>query len=507
MPIYSTPGVYVNEAPLSSLVNAIPGGTHAVFFGEAERGPITPVLIQDWGTYLATYGPLSDQYDLGYAVYHYFANGGRGCYVNRVVNAGATAATCAAVPYYPTGQGGASSSLFTVDAVAPGTWGNSLTVQVTAGHLEPSDDVHGTFNLIVSLNGVEVERWPELTIDPDGSRYVSAIINTYSKFVRVSNVSTAAADADLEYVTSVLPLTGGTQSAVADADYVDALSNLDGIRGNLILNAVGQTSATVVSAVVSKAQSRGDSFAIIDPSKTAATFSDLTSLASSFAGFSAGGYAAHYTPCLQMIDPSKTGSGAVRTTYPGGAVAGIIVRSEVERTVAKPPAGLSADVRGALALSVPVTEAQIGELYDGTPQVNTFKVIPGAGVTVAGARTLNKLNPDKFINVRRTLNYLKYNLKELLEFAVFEPNDSNLWDSINLRVSGFLADFWRAGGLKGANAAQAFYVKCDSTNNTLTSIDQGIVHVEVGVSLSYPAEFVVINLSQWTGGETVATES
>ena len=45
-----------------------------------------------------------------------------------------------------------------------------------------------------------------------------------------------------------------------------------------------------------------------------------------------------------------------------------------------------------------------------------------------------------------------------------------------------------------------------STNNTAATIDQGIVNVTVGVALSYPAEFIVINLSQWTGGSN-AVES
>jgi len=49
-------------------------------------------------------------------------------------------------------------------------------------------------------------------------------------------------------------------------------------------------------------------------------------------------------------------------------------------------------------------------------------------------------------------------------------------------------------------------VVCNTTNNTTTSIDQGIVNVEVGVALQYPAEFIVINLSQWTGGSN-AVES
>jgi hypothetical protein len=163
-------------------------------------------------------------------------------------------------------------------------------------------------------------------------------------------------------------------------------------------------------------------------------------------------------------------------------------------------------VRGAITTTVKLTEANVGALYNGAPPVNTFRAQAGAGVYVNGGRTLNKLNPDKFISVRRTLNYLKTSLKDLTEFAVFEPNDIGLWTELNVKIAGFLSEFWRSGGLKGATSNQAFYIVCDGSNNTPSSIDQGEVHVDVGVALQYPAEFIIINLSQWSGGSN-ATES
>ena len=505
MPTYSTPGVYVTESALSSLTPSSVGGTAAAFFGEAARGPLTPVLIQDWNTYKNVFGALENAYDLGYAVYHFFANGGRGCYVRRVLNSVAATATRASVPFYPTGNANASASLFAVSAISAGTWGNSLTVQTLTGTTAPTATVFGSFSLVVLLDGVEVERWSDLTLDPDANRYAPTIVNTYSNFVRLSSVNTTAVPTTtLEYISTTLALAGGTQATVEDSDYVAALTDLDTIQGNLLLNAVGKSSSTVVTAFVAKAATRGDSFVIIDPSATDTTFAELQTTASNFSSISNLGYAAHYTPMLKMVDPAKTGPGAIRTTFPGGALAGLYVRTEVERTVAKAPAGFAADIRGALGLSVILSETQIGTLYDGTPQVNTFKAVPGAGVTVFGARTLNKTTPDKFINVRRTLNYVKYNLKSIAQFAVFEPNDANLWNSINMTVSSFLSELWRSGGLKGARSSDAFYVLCDGSNNTTTSVDNGQVNIEVGVALQYPAEFVVINVSQWTGGSNTA---
>lgn len=506
MPTYSTPGVYVTEAPLASLLTPSVGGTAAVFFGEADRGPTAATLVQDWTTYKALYGDLTNSSDLGYAVYHFFNNGGRACYVVRVTAAAATTATKASVPFFPTGSGNASATLFSATAISPGTWGNLLKVSIVAGNITTTDTDYGTFALVVTLDGAEVERWTELTLDPNGNRYVAAVVNNYSRYIVVGNVSTAAPDVDLDWDTTLHSLAGGANGTVADSDYTAALTTLDVVEGNLILNAVGKTSSTVVSAYAAKAQTRGDSFLIIDPSASDTTFSAIQATAANFNNITGAGYAAHYAPMLKMVDPVKSGPGAVRTTYPGGAVAGLIVRTEVERTVGKAPAGYAADIRGALGLVVPLTDTQIGTLYDGNPQVNPFKAVPGNGIVCFGARTLNKANPDKFISVRRTLNYIKYNLKSITQFAVFEPNDDNLWSSLNLTVSSFLSDLWRSGALKGERSSDAFFVVCDSTNNTAFTIDNGQVNIQVGVALQTPAEFVIIEISQWTGGSnTVET--
>jgi hypothetical protein len=520
MPTYSTPGVYVNEGTLASLTPSVGGGTAAVFLGAAERGPETATLITDWTTYKRTFGDLKNAYDLGYAVYHFFANGGRTAYVVRVVGTydtlGGTAdsvtpdaASSLDVPYYPNGSSSASAALFDAEAISNGTWGNNLKIGIAAGLINTSDSAHGTFTVIVYLNDVEVERWPEVTLDPDGNRYVETVVNTYSKYVRLSGVSTTSPDADLDWFTEVdgfATFSGGVEGVVGDLDFAGAIDKIDPISGNLIINAVGQTSTTALTPIINKAVARGDSFVVIDPDKNSETLTDAQTVASNFAGLSNGGYAAHYAPALKMVDPAKTGPGAIRVTYPGGAVAGLIARTEVQRSVAKAPAGFNADIRGALGTSFLVSDDDIGALYDGTPYVNSFKAIPGAGIVVYGSRTLARTSADKFIPVRRTLNYLKYSLKELTQFAIFEPNDANLWDRIKVVTASFLGEFYRSGGLRGNSASDAFFVVCDETINTASSIDQGIVNVEVGVALQYPAEFIVINLSQWTGGSN-ATES
>jgi phage tail sheath protein FI len=502
----TAPGVYVQEGPLVTFAPRSSAVSVAAFFGEAERGPTSPVLIEDWSSYRRVFGNLNNAYDLGYAVYHYFTNGGRSAWVTRVVGSGAVTATASPVPFFPTGISNASASLFSVTATGAGTWGNGLTVEVLQGNIAPSASELPTFSVVVRLNGQEVERWLEVTTNPARNRFVELLINRSSSYIRISNVSNAVPSASWAFASGTTALSGGTDVTPGDSEYISALNLIDNVDAPLLMNVVGKSSQNVVQAALAKAASRGDAFVIIDPNPADEDRLDVEATVASYIGIANANYGAVYAPMLQMVDPTKSGVGAIRATYPGGAVAGLYARTEVERSVAKAPAGFNADIRGAFGLSFTINETDTGLLYGGNPPVNVFKAVPGGGIVVNGARTLSKRDPDLYINVRRTLNFLKRNLKQLTQFAVFENNDYLLWSSISSTVTGFLNEFWQAGGLKGRSPEEAFVVTCDETNNPASSIEQGIVNVEVAVALLYPAEFIVIQLSQWAGGSS-ATEN
>lgn len=514
---YTRPGVYVSESPMQTTVARRDGTGTGAFIGLAERGPTTPTLIDSWAAYQQTFGKISNSYDLGYSVYSYFANGGRVCYVTRALGASSSVATNSTITYNPVPSGAgstAASTAFVLSSRSEGTWANSaasvsnagLTAVVTAGGVTPTATVYPTFNLVLSLNGSEVESWSELSLDPTSSRYVGTIINEYSSYVTVSSILVAGTSALATFPTAgtTAYFTGGangaTDSSSLQAGYLAALDTLASIDEPILINVVGVTNATVINAALAKAETRGDSFVIIDPAAGGTTANAVTSVTSSFT--TSPGFGAVYYPMLKMLDPAKSGIGAIRTCYPGGAVAGIYSRMERERTVAKAPAGLNVQIANAIGLETSYTESVAGTLYEAG--VNTFRAIPGGGITVNGARTLKKNYPDKYIPIRRSLNYVKASVKALTQFAVFEPNDERLWSTIEMRLNRFLTDFWGSGGLRGRTADEAFYILCNDTNNTNTSIAAGQVNVEVGVSLLYPAEFIVINVSQWIGGATTA---
>jgi len=59
---------------------------------------------------------------------------------------------------------------------------------------------------------------------------------------------------------------------------------------------------------------------------------------------------------------------------------------------------------------------------------------------------------------------------------------------------------WEAGGLAGVSQAQAYYIRCDDTINLPSVVQSGEVRMEIGVALEYPAEFVVIRITQFDQG-------
>jgi hypothetical protein len=209
--------------------------------------------------------------------------------------------------------------------------------------------------------------------------------------------------------------------------------------------------------------------------------------------------AGFYYPWLKVFDPvtqlQDSDSDGTLAVPPSGHVAGIFARVDTERGVFKAPA--NEVVRGALGLTHPLSKGDQGELN--RHGVNCIRALNG-NIYVWGARTVGgEANQDlQYINVRRTLLFLRESIDEGIQWAVFEPNTPALWASITRNVTSFLTTMWRAGALFGSTAKDAFYVKCDAETNTAETINAGQVVTEVGVAIVRPAEFVIFRLSQFS---------
>ena len=199
---YERPGVYVSESTFTTNIQTNTGITAAAFLGLAERGPTTtPALVTSWNQYTSLFGALNNTYHLGYAVYQFFANGGQQAYVCRVVDASAVVATST---LQGTPSGGSAADIWVLKAKSVGVWGNSLTVNytfdtttLTTPSSSPKFTKSTLFTITVKLDGVQVEEWSNVSVDPENNRYITTVLDLYSSYITTQSVATVAVGVEL----------------------------------------------------------------------------------------------------------------------------------------------------------------------------------------------------------------------------------------------------------------------------------------------------------------------
>jgi phage tail sheath protein FI len=253
---------------------------------------------------------------------------------------------------------------------------------------------------------------------------------------------------------------------------------------------------SISNRAITWADTNGSGFVVLDTPRDQ-TVADALAYSNSV---TASSRAALYYPHIFIKDANGNSGSAVRKSPVSGAIVGLYLTNDKLSGPFKTPAGISTKITQAVALEKALTGTELDSLNSNTFPINAIRNIPGSGIVVMGGRTtLQDGTANKYIAMRRSLIYIEKNLKELSEFAVFEPNTESLWGNILTTLGNFLNTYRNQGGLRGGSPAESYYVKCDAENNTATTIAQGFVNIEVGVALEYPAEFVVINLRQLTG--------
>jgi uncharacterized protein len=492
---FQRPGVYVQETlnPVQSTTGPNSDSIGA-FIGANDRGPTRPTLVTSWSDYVTKFGSWNTtaSNNLPLAVYMFFSNGGSRAYVTRVVNT----AVSATRSFNDTA--GTPIATLSLTAANAGTWGNSINVTFSAS------TTTGLFDATIYYGGITdafiVEKFTDLSMTSTNTRYAVSVINAGSSYVSAADLGSASTGATRNPSTATpnQALSSGTNGSAVST--ITSYSTFDTIKQSLILNVPGFTDATTVNAAISYAASREDVFVVIDG--MADTVANQLTRA---AAYTASSYAAIYYPQISIADPTLGVGGASNATIligAGAAVAGLYSSTDASRGVFKAPAGLQARLAGAVAVPI-LTNDELDSLNAAAAPVNAIKFVSGSGIVVMGAKTLKPGYVDKYVPVRRTLIYLRKALTDLTEFAIFEPNDTALWRRLDSTVSSFLTNFWSQGGLAGTTPASAFFVKVDATNNPQSSIDNGEVHIEVGVALQRPAEFVIIKIGQFDGGTTV----
>ena len=470
---YLRPDVYVHEVSTGEKPIQATSTSTGAFIGLTARGVAnTPVLVTSWTDFVNKFAgglstPFIKEGHLPNAVYGFFQNGGSRAYIVRAISGSATKAK------------GTLGDNLTFNAKDEGAWANGvLTVAVKTG-------VGSTFNLTVKMGNDIVENYEGLSNEQSSQYYFVDVITQESNYISFPQ------EVEGSLVAGNVTFAGGDDAltSVATGDYTKCLNALDYVSSVNLVAMPGLTEQAVASALVGYCDTRNECFAILD-APVGATPESIKTYREAIGGTNG----AVYYPNIKISDPLGRTSSSLKVCPPSGHIMGIYARTDANRGVFKAPAGEEAVVRGAVDLESQVPFGVVDVLNP--LGVNCIVVKPNSGIIVWGARSLSTDPAKRYVSDVRYDLMVRNSIYTGTQWAVFEPNDEQLWDKIDTALRGFLDEQWKSGALRGSSSDEAYYVKCDAELNNELAISNGQVVAEIGYAKQKPAEFVIVKIVQ-----------
>jgi hypothetical protein len=357
------------------------------------------------------------------------------------------------------------------------------------------------FSISVSGGGTTV--YDFLAIDAAHPNYYARVINdAVGGRVRVERIEPPPTAMPPDHSLDTMALTalaGGVAedlTTLVDGDFIAALDTLRAIDEVSLVAIPDRRNGAVQGELIAHCEQMMDRFAVLDAEYDFGNAAHTDIETQRQQSSSARGYAALYYPWLR-VSPLRSGEPVL--VPPSGHVCGIIARSDAFKGVHKAPA--NEIVNGAVGV-----ERRMNKTDHGLLNLAGINVVEQSGVgrpVLMGARTtatdLNWLH----VSTRRLFLYLEESIEEGIRWAIFEPNNLQLWQKLKRSIGDFLTAEWRNGALFGKTAEEAFYVRIDETLNPFSEQQLGRLHIEVGLRPTYPAEFIIVRIGIWPGGGEV----
>lgn len=223
MPNLTYPGVYIDEVSSGARPLEMAGTSTAAFVGLAEKGSAEATRVTSWPAFQRLYGGFVPDSYLAQSVFAYFNNGGRQCYIVRVVLSDAvvadvTVANRAAQP----------APGITFSAKDAGAWGNHLVLQIEDASTDPGN----RFRISVRrqpdaeviapdfAGSPTLEDFDDLSCDESSDRFVEAVLEHESSLITARMLATNKVQKGV--------YRGGAGAAVPLGDKRGFRINLDG---------------------------------------------------------------------------------------------------------------------------------------------------------------------------------------------------------------------------------------------------------------------------------------
>lgn len=473
------PGVIVSTATQGAPVVPLRAASGQFFVtGITERGDtVKPVTLRGMADYhrllgnRVTYGTVYDTAKL------FFDEGGEQMIVARVVGTTPTVGTANLVD-----RAGTPLSTLRVDAANPGSWSNTLTVEVANGSLT------NTFQVIVRLAGEIVESKTNLA-----SPSAAAQAFAQSPYIRLTDLAsaTAAPNNNPAVVAPVTLSTGNDDRAtITGTSYTNALARFTRDLGSGAVAIPGQNTS-VHTALVTHAE-QNNRVALLAAARNS-TESALKTLAASFDTEFAGLFAGH----LLVSD----GAGGTRNVSPEGYVAAVRSRAHSEVGPWRVPAGEIGRARTIVGVDQDWDRTVTDSLY--AARVNPIKSV-GGSIRLYGWRSLSADEANyAMLKDRDFLNYLVVEGESRLEQFVFAPIDAygQLLSAVHAEIVGLIDPFRERGGiyplvdpLTGDDIDPGYKVETGTNVNTSASLASNEIRARLSVRISPTGALVTLEI-------------
>lgn len=504
----STLGLQVQEERGPEDTIARLGTARTAFVGRTLRGPVNrPILLKNFAEFQHTFGGLWQPSPLGYAVEHFFDNGGREALVVRVVN-GARAATLTL---------NAANDCLTLQALSPGTR-EFLRASVDYDNT-PADDA-ARFNLTVQrvrLQGgshvEDQEIFPSLSMLPGDDRYVALILAQSELIQLVGDLPVRRPDCTLDAARG---RAAAYVSSNSDGDDGGPLTDYD-----LIGSEIGRTGLFALQNAdyfnflcippLSRDQDVGPSallvgeryckqrraLLIIDPPSGWHTADDALRALRDWDFSTENGLM--YFPRIFAHDKLR---GHFESFAPCGAIAGMLARTDETSPVWGTAKLEEAVLRPGYRPTCLVAEdRRVRLLQRGVNTLQAVRSVARIGVKprtlaagTAGAQEWQSLG------ARRLALFIVNSIERGTRWAAAAEPGADVANGVTAQVRNFFVQLYEAGAFAARRMEEAFFVICDPRVN---SPDSRGFQFLIGFAATRRMEFHSFRISHSASGSLV----